>query len=155
MAVSDDAKKRKLGTHDHLISAAVYFTELTEPNRDRLLLLNCIDLSTVNCGVFAHMSGLLDDAEKLKDVEEDGEKKKEGDDGTQKVVQMEACLTVMMKSMWMDDKFYISKSRQSNSLFPGDCSERWRWVDSRLWAVQVDDAPVGDEKQRRDRRGLE
>lgn len=32
------------------------------------------------------MSGKLDDRDKLKDVEEDGDEKKQGDDGTQKVV---------------------------------------------------------------------
>lgn len=101
------------------------------------------------------MSGLLDDAEKLKDVKEDGKKEKQGDDDTQEVVQMEARLTVMMESMWMNVQLLISEGLQSNSLFPCDCSEWWRWIDSRLWAVQVDDAPVSDEEQRRDRRGLE
>lgn len=40
-------------------------------------------------------------------------------------------------------------------LLSGDCSEGRRWIDARLRAVQVDDAPVGHQEHCRDHRGLE
>lgn len=40
-------------------------------------------------------------------------------------------------------------------LFAGDCGEWRRWYYARLRAVEIDDAPVSGEENKRNRRGLE
>lgn len=91
----------------------------------------------------------------LEDVEVKREEEKDGDDGSQEIVQMKLRLPLMMEPVKTN---IISDSAYLLTIFlllSWDGCQWCRWIDAWLWAVQIDYAPISNEKHRRENRRLE